>query len=269
MKNRVISKPDTCLENRSMAKPRLKKRSIQKQRTASEGVVLNKYLAHAGIDSRRKTVDLIKNEMIRVNGKVIIDPSYKVMPKDHVKVGNKLVHAESPVYILLHKPVGFVTTVSDDKQRPTVMSLIDMKDKARLYPVGRLDRDTTGLLLITNDGALTQRLAHPKHEVQKVYRILLDKPLEHTHLEEIRTGVRLSDGRVYVDHVAPMHGTHARAVTVTLHSGRYRVVRRLFEHFGYVVKALDRYKFSKLTQQGLPAGAWRYLTAEEITDLTK
>lgn len=236
----------------------------KQQHSVAEGIVLNKYLAHAGIDSRRKTVDLIKNGMIRVNGKIITDPSYKVIQKDHVKVGNKLVATENRIYILLNKPSGFVTTVSDDKRRPTVMSLIDMKGKARLYPVGRLDRDTTGLLLITNDGELTQRLAHPSHEVQKVYRILLDKTLEHEHLEEIKAGVRLSDGRVYVDHVAPMHGTHGRAVTVTLHSGRYRVVRRLFEHFGYVVKALDRSKFSKLTQYGLTVGNWRHLTAEEI-----
>jgi 23S rRNA pseudouridine2605 synthase len=231
---------------------------------AKEGIVLNKYLAHAGIDSRRKTVELIKSGMIRVNGQVITDPSYKVIEKDHVKVGNRLVAAESRMYILLNKPVGFVSTVSDDKNRPTVLSLIDVKTKARLYPVGRLDKDTTGLLVMTNDGELTQRLAHPSYEVQKSYRIFLDKPLEHEHLETIKEGVRLIDGRVRVDHIAPMHGTHARAVTVTLHSGRYRVVRRLFEHFGYVVKALDRYKFSQLTQQGLAVGHWRYLTPQEI-----
>lgn len=240
----------------------------RKQKTALEGIVLNKYLAHAGIDSRRKTVELIKDEMIRINGKIVTDPAYRVMPKDHVKVGNKLVSAEARTYILLNKPVGFVTTVSDDKGRPTVMSLLPRTIKARLYPVGRLDRDTTGLLLMTNDGELTQRLAHPRFEVQKVYRVLLDKPLEHAHLEEIKAGVRLSDGRVYVDRVAPMSGTRAKAVIVTLHSGRYRVVRRLFEHFGYEVKALDRFKFADLTQDDLSVGMWRHLTPHEVAQFT-
>ena len=237
----------------------------RKQRTVPEGIVLNKYLAHAGIDSRRKTVELIKNEMIRINGKIVVDPAHRVMPKDHVKVGNKLVAAEARIYILLNKPVGFVTTVADEQGRPTVMSLLDRSIKARLYPVGRLDRDTTGLLMLTNDGELTQRLAHPRFEVQKVYRVLLDKPLEHEHLEEIKADVRLSDGRVRVDRIAPMQGSRGK----TLHSGRYRVVRRLFEHFGYVVKALDRFKFADLTQDGLSIGNWRHLTPHEVTHFTQ
>lgn len=240
-----------------------------KQRAVPEGVVLNKYLAHAGIDSRRKTVELIKNEMIRINGKIVTDPAHRVMPKDHVKVGNKLVSAEARTYILLNKPTGFVTTVSDEKGRPTVMSLLDRSIKARLYPVGRLDRDTTGLLLLTNDGQFTQQLAHPRFEVQKVYRVLLNKPLEHAHLEEIKAGVRLPDGRVHVDRVAPMHGTRAKAVIITIHSGRYRVVRRLFEQLGYEVRALDRFRFAELTQENLPVGTWRYLTAHEIAQLTR
>lgn len=241
----------------------------KKQKAVAEGIVLNKYLAHAGIDSRRKTVELIKNEMIRINGKIVVDPAHRVMPKDHVKVGNKLVSAEARIYILLNKPVGFVTTVADEQGRPTVMSLLDRSIKARLYPVGRLDRDTTGLLMLTNDGELTQRLAHPRFEVQKVYRILLDKPLEHTHLEEIKDGVRLSDGRVKVDRVAPMQGSRGKAIIVTLHSGRYRVVRRLFEHFGYVVKALDRFKFADLTQDDLSIGNWRHLTPHEVAQFTQ
>lgn len=240
-----------------------------KDPSQSVGVVLNKYLAHAGVASRRKTVELIAEGVVKVNGVVITDPSYKVQPKDHVKVGSKLVKAESRVYVLLNKPSGFVSTVSDDKNRPTVLSLLGNLIKARLYPVGRLDRDTTGLLLLTNDGELTQRLAHPRHEVQKVYRVLLDKPLEHNHLNEIRDGVRLPDGRVRVDRVAPMQGSRSKIVIVTLHSGRYRVVRRLFEHFGYVVRALDRTKFADLTQEDLPIGRWRHLTAHEIAQFTR
>lgn len=230
-------------------------------------MVLNKYIAHAGICSRRKAVDLIKEGLVTVKGVTIKDPSYDVTPDDVVKVRGKVIRQESKVYILLNKPNGYVTTVSDERGRKTVMDLIGTAPDVRIYPVGRLDRATTGLLVMTNDGEFMERLAHPRYEVEKIYHAVLDKELIHEDLQKISRGVRLLDGKVKVDAISYIPDKDKRHIRISIHSGKNRIIRRIFEHFGYIVKALDRVNYAGLTKKGLTVGRWRYLTSDEVTQL--
>jgi 23S rRNA pseudouridine2605 synthase len=229
---------------------------------------LSKYIAHAGVCSRRNAVDLIKQGAVTVNGHLITEPGHKVEQVDVVKVNNKVIKQEAKTYILLNKPKDHITSVSDDRGRKTVMDLIAGQVRGRLFPVGRLDRMTTGLLILTNDGDLAERLAHPRNEVKKVYQIMLSTPLKEEDIAEIRRGVTLSDGRVFVDAIKRVPTTDNSAF-VTLHSGKYRVVRRLFESFGYLVKKLSRIEFAGLTTKGLVISQWRFLTPKEVTALKK
>jgi 23S rRNA pseudouridine2605 synthase len=229
-------------------------------------VRLNKFIANAGICSRREADELITAGVISVNGEVVTEMGYKVQPDDIVKYNNESLRSERLVYILLNKPKDFITTTDDPEDRKTVMSLIAKACKERVYPVGRLDRNTTGVLLFTNDGDLAKKLTHPSFEVHKVYQVELDRAVKGTDLESIREGVRLEDGTVKADEV--VHTTADKNVVgIELHSGKNRIVRRIFEHLGYEVKKLDRVIFAGLTKKDLPRGRWRFLTEMEVAGL--
>jgi len=247
-------------------------RTFSKAKTEAEpkiddGTVrLNKYISNAGICSRREADELITAGVISVNGEVVTTLGYKVQPTDVVKYNDAKLKSEKPVYLLLNKPKDFITTVDDPQNRQTVMSLIKHACKERVYPVGRLDRNTTGLLLFTNDGDLADKLTHPSFEVQKVYEVHLDKNLKHEHFEEIGSGVTLEDGIIKPDEISYSPDDKS-IVGIELHSGRNRIVRRIFEHFGYRVSKLDRVLYAGLTKKDLPRGKWRFLTELELANL--
>lgn len=230
---------------------------------------LSKYLAQSGFCSRRNAVELIKQLKVSVNGVTITEPGYKLPERAIVKVGNKVIRPPEKLYILLNKPKGYVTTVSDEFGRKTVMDLLYDAPKVRLYPVGRLDQDTTGLLLLTNDGELAQKLAHPRYEVQKTYIATLDKPFESEDLFKVQEGITLKDGKVDVDIIEYIHHRTPEKIKITLHSGKNRVVRRIFAQLGYHVLKLDRVEYAGLTKKGLPLSRWRYLTKQELAKLKK
>jgi 23S rRNA pseudouridine2605 synthase len=232
---------------------------------SSEIYPLNKYLAHCGICARRAAVEHIRAREVRVNGEVIEEPGFKVSGKDRVEFRGAPVRLRlNPVYILLNKPKGYITTTDDPQERKTVMELVSRATRERVYPVGRLDRATTGLLLLTNDGDLAQQLSHPSGEVRKVYHISLDKPLARHDFEKISTGMELEDGPVTVDGLAYEQPEDKTQIGIELHSGRNRIVRRIFEKLGYEIKSLDRVLYAGLTKKNLPRGKWRMLTEKEV-----
>lgn len=229
---------------------------------------LNAYIAAAGLCSRRKAVELIKASQITVNGTVLEDPSYIVQPNDDVRVNDRRLKVrDSHVYIMLNKPKGYVTTVADERGRKTVLDLLGKIPVERIYPIGRLDRETTGLLLLTNDGELAHALMHPRSGILKTYCVTLAKDLEDMHIAAIKKGVYLVDGRVYVDEIQLPDRKNRRVVLVTLHSGKKRVIRRLFFSLGYGVQALERVSYAGLTIRGLNRGEWRYLASDEVKSL--
>lgn len=228
---------------------------------------LSKFLAQSGVASRRKVVELIEQGAIKVNGKIIKEPGYKLHDQDIVTYNDKLVRAEEKIYVLLNKPTGYVTTVSDEKGRKTVIDILKKNFRQRLYPVGRLDYDTSGLLIITNDGDFAQSLAHPRFEIGKTYAVTLDRWLSCEDLTRIKNGLNLSDGFIKVDAVSYMPPQARNHVKIILHSGKNRIVRRIFGYLGYTVKKLDRIGYAHLHKKGLPVGTWRYLTDQEITSL--
>jgi 23S rRNA pseudouridine2605 synthase len=229
-------------------------------------VRLNRYIANAGICSRRDADKLIAAGEIKVNNKVVIEMGYQVAPTDIVKYGNRKLNREKPAYVLLNKPKDFLTTTEDPNDRKTVMELVKNAGDARIYPVGRLDRNTTGLLLLTNDGELADRLTHPSHEIEKIYQAELDKPLTDEDFEKIKAGLILEDGEIKVDDIAKVT-PDGYVIGVKIHSGKNRIVRRIFEHLGYDVTKLDRTTFAGLTKKDLPRGHWRYLTERELVKL--
>ena len=225
---------------------------------------LNKYLSWAGICSRRQAVEYIKIGHVKVNGNVVQEPGHKVVQGDQVTFKNKKIMPDEKIYLLLNKPRDYVTTVADDKGRRTVIALVIGVTTKRVHPVGRLDRTTTGLLLLTNDGDLTQKLAHPRNEVKKVYSVVLDRPLSVTDLQSIREGIKLSDGIATVDTIGYAPGERKNCVKVRLHSGKNRIIRRIFEYFDYRLLKLDRINYAGLTKRGLPLGRCRALTEREV-----
>lgn len=232
-----------------------------------EGMRLNKYLSHAGVASRRKAGDLVKAGKVKVNGAVQDNPAYQVQTGDVVTYRDAVVSpTETLVYVLLNKPRNVITTTSDERGRATVMDLLDdpVLEGLRLFPVGRLDRDTTGLLLITNDGDTAKRLTHPSHGVAKVYRATLDRPFGADDLDKLRAGLELEDGPARVDWAEIETKTDDQVVNLRLHVGRNRIVRRMFDHLGYRVEKLDRTQFAGLTKKNLPRKFYRFLTEEEI-----
>ena len=229
---------------------------------------LNKYISNSGICSRREADELITAGVVSVNGEIMTQLGYKVKPGDEVKYNNETLRAEKLVYILVNKPKDFITTVDDPQDRKTVMWLIKDACRERVYPVGRLDRNTTGVLLFTNDGELAKKLTHPSFEVQKIYQVELDSPLKSSDMEQIGNGLNMEDGFIKVDDIAySAAGKDKSVVGVELHSGKNRIVRRIFEHFGYYIKKLDRVYFAGLSKKDLPRGRWRFLTPIEVSNL--
>lgn len=229
----------------------------------TEKIRLNRFIANSGVCSRREADELIKMGLISVNGKVITEMGYKVNPGDEVRHESKVLRAERPVYILLNKPKGFLTTTSDPQERNTVMHLIGNKVKERVYPVGRLDRNTTGLLLLTNDGELADKLMHPSYNVKKIYKVELDKPLTKSDAQLILDGVQLDEGKALVDDLAII-SDDKRTVGLEIHIGWNRVVRRIFETLNYEVLKLDRSVYAGLDKKNLGRGEWRFLSREEL-----
>jgi 23S rRNA pseudouridine2605 synthase len=229
---------------------------------------LNKYLAHCGVASRREAVTLIKEGKVTVNGKVATEPSYKMQDNDVVMYNNKKLYVtKNFVYILLNKPKDYICTTDDPQGRKTVLQLLKSATTERIYPVGRLDRNTSGVLLFTNDGEFTQKMTHPSYEVKKVYEAKLDKPLTKADFDKILNGITLEDGEIHADVLAYADAKDRSIIGIEIHSGRNRIVRRIFEHLGYDVKGLDRVMYATLTKKNVERGKWRFLSEKEIRQL--
>lgn len=260
-------KPEKKRSFRSNA-PKKKERKVAapvEQTTTVEGMRLNKYVAHCGICSRRQAADHVKAGKVAVNGKVELSPGYQIEAGDQVTFDGKPIQPEEKlVYILMNKPRGIITTVKDDQGRRTVIDMVANKVSERIFPVGRLDRDTSGLLLLTNDGILAERMMHPRHETKKVYNVTLDKTVTKADMEAIATGLELEDGLAPIKWIQYLDPDDKKEVGIELVIGRNRIVRRIFEHLGYRVRKLDRVYLGGLTKKDLPRGWWRYLSEQEI-----
>jgi len=227
-------------------------------------MILNKYVSHCGIGSRRKAIELIKNGQITVNDQKFVHPAYEVQKKDVVKYkGTVIKPVTKKIYILMNKPKNVITSLNDESGRRTVLDILQGKINERIFPVGRLDYKTTGLLLLTNDGDLAKKLSHPSHKVPKIYELLLDKPLNDKHLNAIEKGITLEDGEVKVNWIRTLDDEKT-IVNLELHIGKNRIVRRIFEHFEYKIIKLNRIYYAGLTKKGLKRGWFRPLTEKEI-----
>jgi 23S rRNA pseudouridine2605 synthase len=245
-------------------KPDNTQRPTPNVKSANE-MPLNKYLAHCGVCSRRDAVELVKSGKVKVNNNVVLEPSFKVTEKDDVVFnGKKLFVTKNLVYILLNKPKDYLTTTDDPQGRKTVLQLTKNATTERIYPIGRLDRNTSGVLLLTNDGELTQKLSHPSYQIKKVYEAKLDKVLSKGDFEKIMNGLTLEDGPVTVDSLGYVDAKDKSVIGLEIHSGRNRIVRRIFEHLGYDVKGLDRVMYATLTKKNVDRGKWRFLSEKEI-----
>ena len=230
----------------------------------NEPIRLNKYLANAGVCSRREADEFIQAGVVTVNGNVVTELGTKVVRTDEVKFHDQPVTLEKKVYVLLNKPKDYVTTSDDPQQRKTVMDLVKNVCPERIYPVGRLDRNTTGVLLLTNDGDLASKLTHPKFLKKKVYHVYLDKNVTAHDMQQIATGIELEDGEIHADDIQYASDTDKSQVGIEIHSGKNRIVRRIFESLGYRVVKLDRVQFAGLTKKNLRRGDWRFLTEKEV-----
>lgn len=234
----------------------------------SKPMRLNRFLANSNICSRREADDFITSGVVSVNGQIVTTLGTKIVPaQDKVYFHNEPVSLEKKVYILLNKPKNIITTSDDPKDRKTVLDLINGACQQRVYPVGRLDRNTTGVILITNDGELTTRLTHPKHLFKKIYHVGLDKDLEDGDMQRLKDGIVLEDGEAKADDVSYVKDDSKKQIGIEVHSGRNRIVRRMFEHLGYKVVNLDRVYFAGLTKKNLPRGKWRFLSEREVSFL--
>lgn len=229
---------------------------------------LSKYLAQAGVASRRKVVDLIKSKSVTVNGVMVVEPGFKVRRTDCIRVGENIVRSEAKIYIILNKPKNCITTMSDDLGRHGVIDIISDQIKQRIYPVGRLDRNATGLLVLTNDGEMTLRLSHPRFEIEQEYNIQLDKPFTRKDLYTITTvGVKVEDKLITVNEAYFFKGRSKNNLGIIFNSGQYKILRTLFEHLGYDIRKVDRVSYAGLAKTGLQVGAWRHLTPAEVAYL--
>ncbi len=247
----------------------VQKRKLQKLQAKPEKdtIRLNKYIANSGICSRREADQLIAQGLVEVNGKVITELGYQVQKTDRVVFDGQGITPEKPVYVLLNKPKGYISTTKDEKARKTVMDLVANASPYRLYPVGRLDRQTTGVILLTNDGHMTEKLTHPSFDMKKIYHVTLDRKLSTADLQTIAEGVRLEEGVAEVDAISFIEGKPRNEVGIELHIGWNRVVRRIFKKMGYEVEALDRVMFAGLTKKNVKRGHWRILTDLEVNNL--
>ncbi len=227
---------------------------------------LNRYIAQSGICSRREADDFITAGLVSVNGRIVTELGTKVMPTDEVKFNDSRVEGEKKVYLVLNKPKGYVTSLEDPHADKTVMDLVKDACTERIYPVGRLDKNSVGLLLFTNDGDLTRQLTHPSYKKKKIYQVTLDKPLTRADMDTIAQGITLEDGEIYADEISYVK-ENKQEVGIEIHSGRNRIVRRIFEHLGYTVTKLDRVYYAGLTKKNLKRGQWRFLTREEVERL--
>lgn len=251
--------------SRGSERPKPGRKPLTRKDPADDSIRLNKYIANAGVCSRREADMLIKNGAITVNGQIVTEMGVKVKPGDVVMYGNEKLFNEKKVYILLNKPKDYITTSDDPQERKTVLDLIRSACPERVYPVGRLDRNTTGLLLLTNDGELAKKLTHPKHGVRKLYQVQLDKAVTKADLDSIAKGVKIDDNLIVPDAVSYIDKAENKTeIGIEIHSGQNRIVRRIFEHFGYKVTKLDRVIFAGLTKKDLPRGKWRFLSEKEV-----
>lgn len=251
----------------SSKKPFFKKKTHKEEKKtfADVGIIrLNRYLANAGICSRREADKLIQSGVVQINGKVVTELGTKVEPGDTVHYGGELISGEKKQYVLLNKPKDYITTMDDPQKRRTVMELVQKACKERIYPVGRLDRATSGLLLLTNDGQLTKRLTHPSGNVKKVYQLSLDKNVTQNHMIQLVEGVELEDGMSTADKVFYAKDGDKSQIVIELHSGKNRIIRRIMEKLGYKVTKLDRTQFAGLNKKDLPRGRFRHLSEKEV-----
>jgi 23S rRNA pseudouridine2605 synthase len=265
-KKQGLSKKDKSKGKYIDHKDRLKKGDPLPNFNTDE-VRLNKFLSNAGICSRREADVLIKTGVVKVNGEIVTEMGYKVKPGDRVQYDGETINPETKRYVLLNKPKGFITTMDDPMDRKTVMGLVKKACRERVFPVDRLDKDTTGLLLFTNDGDLAKKLTHPKHKASKLYHVELNQKVSAEDLQKLLRGIKLEDGTTVFDKAEYVNDADAKEVGVELHSGKNRVVRRSFEAMGYKVLKLDRVMFAGLTKKDLPRGRYRHLTEKEVAFL--
>ncbi|WP_165733775.1 pseudouridine synthase [Polaribacter sp. 20A6] len=266
-KSTPLSRKSKPVARKTPKKTFTKIKETPKASNDASGIRLNKYIANSGVCSRREADTYIEHGSVEVNGKLVTEMGYKVQPDDIVRFDGTSITPEQKRYILLNKPKNYITTMDDDRGRKTVMELIANASKERIYPVGRLDRNTTGLLLFTNDGDLAKKLTHPKHNIRKLYHASLDRKLELKDLEKLRGEVIIEGRKVFIDAVSYVDGQPKSEIGIEIHSGRNRIVRKIFEHVGYKVSKLDRVVFAELTKKNLPRGRWRELTNLEVTNL--
>lgn len=255
------------VSNQKLAEPIAKNTTGSKKGKEKEveQMPLNKYIAYSGICSRRDAAEMVKSGKVKVNEEVVNEPGRKVSPGDKIKVNGKLISIrKNLIYILLNKPKDFITTMEDPQGRKTVQDLIKHATTERVYPIGRLDRNTTGVLLFTNDGELAQKLSHPSYEVRKIYEVRLDKPLVKKDFDALLAGITLEDGFIAPDSLAYADSKDKSIIGIEIHSGRNRIVRRIFEFLGYDVRNLDRVMFANLTKKNVERGKWRFLSEKEV-----
>ncbi|MGI4729157.1 MAG: pseudouridine synthase [Janthinobacterium lividum] len=265
----VTGKPTMRSRNNKPADSAKPTKSSSSSSSSKDGLIrLNRYIANAGICSRRKADELIEAGVVSVNGEVVSELGAKIDPiKDVIRYNGETLKREKMVYVLLNKPKDYITTTDDPQERRTVMHLVEKASRERIYPVGRLDRNTTGLLLMTNDGELADKLSHPRNSITKIYNVELDKNLVQGDLNKISYGLELEDGLIKPDTVTYVQGGSKREVGIQIHSGKNRIVRRIFEHLGYEVVKLDRVIYANLTKKDLTRGRWRYLEEKEVIQL--
>jgi 23S rRNA pseudouridine2605 synthase len=255
--------------NQDGAKSFVQKRRLNKieKDIHKDTIRLNKYIANSGICSRREADELITQGLVEVNGKVVNEMGYQVEKTDKVVFDGQNITPEKPVYVLLNKPKGYISTTKDDKARKTVMDLVANASPYRVFPVGRLDRSTTGVILLTNDGHMTKKLTHPSFDAKKIYHVTLDKKLTNEDMKLIVEGIRLDEGVALVDQISYIEGKPKNEVGIEIHIGWNRVIRRIFQRLGYEVEALDRVMFAGLTKKNIKRGHWRILTDLEVNNL--
>ncbi|PRD55732.1 pseudouridine synthase [Sphingobacterium gobiense] len=267
--NRFDDESKDKYKNKESFRPSYPRKKIAVTDPKDDGLIrLNRYISNAGICSRRKADELIESGVVTVNGEVVTELGTKVDPtKDEIRYNGERLKREKMVYVLLNKPKDFITTTDDPQERKTVMQLVAKATKERIYPVGRLDRNTTGLLLLTNDGSLAEKLSHPRNNISKIYHVELSKNLTQGDFNKIEFGLELEDGFIKPDDISFVQGGSRNEIGIQIHSGKNRVVRRIFESLGYEVVKLDRVVYANLTKKDLPRGRWRYLEEKELIQL--